>query len=126
MNMQAKVHVASIAQNEDGADMRDKEGRFAALATLIQSKSSMSERKLRQSELTRVESKKESLLQVSIDLDDEILVLETQLHNLTKEKRKRNGLLAHVMEQAAKVMDANEPMDQNVQTNANANRSNVA
>ena len=126
MNMQAKVHVASIAQNEDGADMRDKEGRFAALATLIQSKSSMSERKLRQSELTSVESKKESLLQASIDLDDEILVLETQIHNRMKEKRKRNGLVAHVMEQAAKVMDANAPMDQNVQTNANANRSNVA
>ena len=58
MNMQAKVHMASIAQNEDGADMRDKEGQFAAIATLIQSKSSMSERKLKQSKMTSVESKK--------------------------------------------------------------------
>ena len=59
--------------------MRDKEGQFAAIATLIQSKSSMSERKLKQSEMTSVESKKESLLQASIDLDDEIIVLEAQL-----------------------------------------------
>ena len=125
MNMQAKVHVASIAQNEDGTNMRDREGLFAAIATLIQSKASMSERKLKQSELTSVESKRESLLQASMDLDDEIVVLQAELHDLTKEKQKRNGLVAHVMEQAGKVMDVNKSMDQNVQTNANANPSSV-
>ena len=51
-------------------------------------------------------------------MDDEILVLEAQLQNLAKEKRKRKGLVAQVMEQAAKVMDVNKPMDQNSSSGA--------
>ena len=66
------------------------------------------------------------MLQASIDLDDEILVLEAQLQNLAKEKRKRKGLVAQVMEKVAKVMDVNIPMDQNIQTNENANSSSGA
>ena len=104
MNIKTKVQIASVAQNEDGANMREREGRLASIGALIQSKQTMAERKLKYASYTSNEEREDDFVAEAMVIDEEIAVLNKQLEDLSNEKRGKNPIVEKVIEQAATLM----------------------
>ena len=104
MNIKTKVQIASVAQNEDGANMRDRETRIASINAIIQSKQTLAERKLKYADLTSNEERKDNLVAEAMKIDEEIAGLNKQLEELSNEKRGKNLIVEKVIEQAATLM----------------------
>jgi hypothetical protein len=104
MSIQTKVQIASVAQNEVGAEMRENEGMFATITARIHTKQSICDRKVKMAQIITNEKKVEKLFEEIEEIEKEIADLDKELEQLSRKKRKTNSIAQTVLEQAAKVM----------------------
>ena len=99
--METKVKLASVAQSEESASMRQREGKIAGIVSIISSKERTREIKMK---LLDHVADKERVLNDIDKLSDEIDSLNNDLKELIDENRESSNIVKAVMKEAEESM----------------------
>ena len=102
--METKVKLASVAQSEESASMRQREGKIAGIVSIISSKERTREIKMKL--LDHVDDKERVLNDID-KLSDEIDSLNNDLKELIDENRESSNIVKAVMKEAEESMGIN-------------------
>lgn len=101
IRMETKVQLASIAQSEESASMRQKESRIAIIVSIIASKEKARDCKM---QLLAHADDKQKLFRDIDSLNDTIDALNDELKQLSDEKRESSKIVQAVMREAEESM----------------------
>ena len=101
IRMETKVQIASVAQSKESASMREREGKIAALVSIITSKEKTRDCKMQL--LTHVDDKTQLFRDID-SLNVAIDSLNDELKELSKQKRKTSRIVRAVMRDAERSM----------------------
>ncbi|KAL3785615.1 hypothetical protein HJC23_004763 [Cyclotella cryptica] len=105
IRMETKVQLASIAQSEESASMRQKESRIAVIVSIIASKEKARDCKMQL--LAHAEDKQKLFFDID-SLNDTIDILNDELKQLSEEKRETSKIVQAVMREAEQSMGVDE------------------
>ena len=99
--METKVQLASVAQSDEAASMRQREARIAAIVSIIASNEKTRDCKMQL--LSHVDNKQQLLTQID-NINESIDSLNNELKELSEEKRERSKIVKAVMKEAEESM----------------------
>lgn len=104
LNLRDKAVVCSIAQGEEAASQRDREGNVAVLLSAINIKEKACQRKWKLLDYETDEAEKKVLMDAIKQLDKEIEQHNKEMLELRSDRRSMNPIIKAIMEQVAESM----------------------